>query len=457
MKLTLTVLASQPGNAPRGTSRTVQGGTISIGRGAGCDWILPDPLSHLSKRHCIIAASATGFVVTDTSTNGVFINEAEEALGNGTSAALGDGDRLTLGDYVLKARIAASEPQAQRAPLLNEDDDPFGIGDLIAKRPPEPAPELPPLPPQQDDAFLSPFAAPLAGEQLPGAIIPEDVAWLHEEPLLAPRLPAAEPIADESLLARSDHVAGHNAAFVPPAVEGGGIPDDWWGDDEASPNPASLAPPAAPPPAQPRRAPVVAAPMSAAPGDLLAHFLEGAGLRPDALQGQDPAAVLRALGEAYRIAVLGVAEILRTRAVIKSEFRIEQTKIGGIGNSPLKFLEDADAVLAAMVGAPSPGYQEARLALREGLRDVKAHQLAMVIAIQAALKALLAQLDPEALKARLERRSLFDAVLPGARKARYWEAFEESYKSIAAELEEDFNGVFGRAFAVAYEEGMRRR
>jgi type VI secretion system FHA domain protein len=109
-----------------------------------------------------------------------------------------------------------------------------------------------------------------------------------------------------------------------------------------------------------------------------------------------------------------------------------------------------------MVGAATPGFQEAGVALRDSLRDIKAHQLAMVAAIQVALARLLAQLDPEMLKSRLEKRSLLDAVLPGARKARYWEAFEESYKSIAAELEEDFNGVFGKAFAEAYEDELHR-
>src|SRR5258707_14249181 len=128
MKLTLTVIASQPGNAPCGASRAVERDPLTIGRGAGCDWILPDPLNHLSKRHCLIvaAASEAGFVVTDTSTNGVFINEASEPLGNGKSAALQDGDRIALGDYLLEARIAAAEPTSRRSLPGNWGENPFG-------------------------------------------------------------------------------------------------------------------------------------------------------------------------------------------------------------------------------------------------------------------------------------------------------------------------------------------
>ena len=432
MKLTLTIVASQSGNAPRGTSRTVEGDQLLIGRGAGCDWILPDPLNHLSKRHCAIASEGAGFVITDTSTNGVFINDTGEPLGNGKTAALHDGDRLTLGDYVLEARIAAPEQPARRSAPQNEDDDPFGIADLLVNRapPPAPPPISPPAP--RNDSPFAPLPSGGLGDSDRSPLIPEDVSWLKDEPdqnLVPPRVP-------DSNLATFDHVPGPQAAYVPPRIEGTGIPDDWPGQ-ETPPRPA---PPAAAAPA----------------GELILAFLTGAGLPPDAVRGQDPAAVMRAVGKAYRIAVLGLAEILRTRALIKSEFRIEQTKIGAVGNNPLKFLDSADPILGAMVGASAPGFQEASIALGDGIRDLKAHQLAMVAAIQAALTQLLAQLDPNALKSRLERRSLLDAVVPGARKARYWEAFEQSYKAIAAELEEDFNGVFGKAFAEAYEDELRR-
>src|ERR1700761_6683249 len=174
MQLPLTVIASQPGDAPQGTSRAVQGDQVSIGRGAGCDWILPDPLNHLSKRHCIVATSAAGFVITDTSTNGVFVNENSEPIGNVKSVALHDGDRMMLGDYVLEARIAESVADLNRAVAISEDDDdPFGIGDLIAHRTP-----LPPVPSevsQPSTPSFSPFGSE-PDELSHNPIIPEDVA-----------------------------------------------------------------------------------------------------------------------------------------------------------------------------------------------------------------------------------------------------------------------------------------
>lgn len=435
MKLILTVADSQQGGAPRGTSRTIQNETITVGRGAGCDWILPDPLNHLSKRHCAIAVSEQGVVVMDLSTNGVFINQAEECLGNGNSAALGDGDRLTLGDYVIEARIAAGG-ETHSNPIPENDDDPFGIGDLVSRpAPPPPSRDRP----VHDEPFVSPFPPSSAGPP-PVSSIPENIAWLDEESGAASPAPSqALPI--DSPLARSDHLPAHESAYIPPRVEGTAIPEDWWNEEPVAAGAGRAE----------RRAP---APGSG--GGLMEAFLAGAGLPDDALRGQDEVAVMRAIGSAYRAAVLGIADILRTRAAIKYEFRIEATHIAGIGNNPLKMLDKPDEILAAMIGVPPRGFQEAGIALRDGIRDLKVHQLATVAAIQVALTQLLAQLDPGALKSRLDRRSILANVLPAARKARYWEVFEESYKAIAAELEEDFNGVFGKAFAEAYENGMTR-
>lgn len=410
VKLSLTVVASGPGGAALGTVRSFERQDAVIGRGAQCDWILPDPANHLSKRHCVISFTGSGCVVTDTSTNGVFLND-DQALGNGNSAPVADGDRLCLGDYVLEARITAAAERTTNVPV--DRDDPFGIADYRndAAGTPRPAAE--------------PFAS----------LLPQSrTSESGEAHSLWPGQAANEWRGP----AMPDDVAAERAAFVPPRVEGGAIPENWLDDGAVVSRPRRPPPPAA---AEP----------------LVEAFLSGAGLPGDAVAGQDPAQVMRALGRAYRETVLGLADILRTRGMIKAEFRIERTMIGASANNPLKFLSEPDAILAAMVGRPSPGFSEASAAIRDGIRDVKAHELAMLAAMQAALAKLIGQLDPATLTARLDRRSLLQAVVPAARKARYWELFEQSYRTIAAQLEEDFHGAFGEAFAAAYQDEMRRK
>jgi len=61
------------------------------------------------------------------------------------------------------------------------------------------------------------------------------------------------------------------------------------------------------------------------------------------------------------------------------------------------------------------------------------------------------------LKKRLEKSgSVLDSLVPGAKKAKYWEIYEQQYKQIAREMSEDVRGTFGRAFAEAYEQQSKK-
>ena len=433
-RLSLTVIASGPGGAAPKTTRVFDAQDAVIGRGAGCDWILPDPANHLSKRHCIISFSDAGCVVTDTSTNGVYLNDAAEPLGSGNRAPLQDGDRLGIGEYVIEARLVPLA-RAAEAQASGDDADPFGVAEYRADHNRLPIDRSAfVIKPRQPAAPASPVP-PRAGGR--GSTLPEDVDFLATgagksaaaAPARAPEEWPAAPIPD--------HAAAERAPFVAPRNEGAAIPENWLDGSGAS---AARSPVAKPP-----------------PETALAAFLAGAGLSPDAVAIEDPARVMRDLGRAYREAVLGLAELLRTRRMVKAEFRIEQTMIGASANNPLKFLSDPHEVLSAMVGQPRPGFKQAPAAFSDGIRDVRAHELAMLSAMQTALTKLIAALDPDTLAARLGNPSLLQTMLPAARKAKCWELFEQSYRQLASELADDFQGTFGDAFAAAYAEEMRRR
>ncbi|WP_324769335.1 type VI secretion system-associated FHA domain protein TagH [Pokkaliibacter plantistimulans] len=99
-----------------------RGGTL--GRSEQCDWCLPDPERVLSGTHARVEVDAEGFVVTDLSTNGLFINRRVEALGKGNRHRLNSNDVLCLGDYEIRAQLrprsAPVAPQLQQAqPLLH--------------------------------------------------------------------------------------------------------------------------------------------------------------------------------------------------------------------------------------------------------------------------------------------------------------------------------------------------
>jgi class 3 adenylate cyclase len=179
-------------------------------------------------------------------------------------------------------------------------------------------------------------------------------------------------------------------------------------------------------------------------------FLEGAGVFGE-LSRDDAEGALREFGGLVRILVEGLRELLISRAAIKAELRVEQTMIRSASNNPLKFSVTTDQAVIAVLTAPRAGYMDPLVAVQEAFQDVKMHELAMIAGMRAALTALLQRFNPEVLEKRLEQ-GVLATLLPAARRARLWNEFRALYGAIAAEAEDDFHSVFGRAFVRAYNE-----
>jgi type VI secretion system FHA domain protein len=432
MPLTLSMLRCPDAVAPQ--TRRLAGGELAIGRGTESDWVLPDPERLLSRRHCVIAYRAGLWQIADLSANGTFLNAESEPIGPGQPRDLRSGDRLRLGPYEIEVQIAETTLE-QGAPAAAAD--PFAA-DPFALEPFAPAPgrghALAADPLLRSGPGEDPFGSPLA----PASInLPADY-----DPL-APDPPDRQPGAP----VQPDHAPHLEDAFQAPLARAV-LPEDW--DREiaappappAAPPPAPIVAPASPPAAEPLPAP--------AAEDLLAAFVRGTGL-PD-LRPADPAAAMEGLGAAFRALVGGLRQTMIARAAIKGEFRIEQTLIRARGNNPLKFsANDADA-LAALMGAGRHTDMNAAEAIGEALRDMRLHELASVAAMQAAVRALLAEFDPGKLRRTADRGS-FDFV-PAQKKAHAWDAFEALYARITQALTDDFDSIFGKTFARAYERAL---
>jgi len=111
LNLTVTRYAGRAPHWPPAATFTQKGGTI--GRRSDCDWVLADPDGHISKQHCQIDFVSGRYRITDTSTNGVFLNNRSAPLGFGASAELQNGDRLFIGDYDIAVSVAAVEEPAR--------------------------------------------------------------------------------------------------------------------------------------------------------------------------------------------------------------------------------------------------------------------------------------------------------------------------------------------------------
>jgi type VI secretion system protein ImpI/type VI secretion system protein len=119
----------------------------------------------------------------------------------------------------------------------------------------------------------------------------------------------------------------------------------------------------------------------------------------------------------------------------------------------LKFSADDDDALSALIGVGRRTDVKPEAAIADALRDMRLHELATMAAMQDAVRAMLARLDPARLRAEAESGGM--TVLPAQKKARAFEAFEKLHEQVTRALADDFDSVFGKAFARAYETALR--
>jgi predicted component of type VI protein secretion system len=124
--------AAAAGGHPRWTFG-VNGGRI--GRHTSNDWVLRDPERFVSGRHAEIEHRGGTWLLRDTSTNGTFVNDADEALGPDRAHQLANGDRFRIGEYEIEVEISGGNdflPQEQ-APVSDADlDASFEVKNFIS-------------------------------------------------------------------------------------------------------------------------------------------------------------------------------------------------------------------------------------------------------------------------------------------------------------------------------------
>ena len=510
-----------------------QSDTFTIGRSDENDWAIPDPQRFLSGVHCRIHCEGDHYYITDTSTNGVFLNGSETRLERNATAELSRGDKIRIGDYEFEVLIeesySSSPPLAGGTETVveaNPADDPFGdsFGGSFDDPPDDSSgdpfddpfkdPEPQPVPHADEDNYLKDINPPLAhiDESPIGNAIsieslmdlddldePDDqasAASLREKhsPLNEAFTPASHISHDEKPEPQAG-LQGEAGLEIPdnwdeatgmlkvPAQEpeplsagSSDLPDEWpddWhdtgsmsGDASSEPSPQSESaeadaqtepePEPAPEPVRQTRPEPAAKPPAKPGGNTLAAFARGAGLEPDALDGIDEDAFFEQVGKMMLEFTDGLVQTLSGRTHIKSEFRLDQTMIRPVENNPFKFSTSKVGTLQQILSKSNPAYMAGVDAIREGFDDVNAHQMAVVAGMEAALQDILKRFNPKKLETRLDSDSILDNILPGGKKAKYWDIFKLLFDEIAGEAEDDFQQLFGRKFSRAYEQQLSR-
>jgi ABC transport system ATP-binding/permease protein len=116
---------------------------LTIGRDPECDIVLDSP--EVSRRHAAVAAAHGGYVISDESTNGVFVNGERVAQ----SQRLTEGDVIRVGDAVLRfsaggvVRASSAIPSALSGETIAVSGPGIGGDTSTMPVPKFPPPQLP--------------------------------------------------------------------------------------------------------------------------------------------------------------------------------------------------------------------------------------------------------------------------------------------------------------------------
>jgi FHA domain-containing protein/type VI secretion system protein len=88
--------------------------------------------------------------------------------------------------------------------------------------------------------------------------------------------------------------------------------------------------------------------------------------------------------------------------------------------------------------------------------DVRAHELAVIAGMRAALCAVLERFDPARIEADLGGPTLMDKMLSSGRKARMWDRLVQLYDEVVREADDGLQCLYGEKFSAAYEEQVAR-
>ncbi|HEY0943585.1 MAG TPA: type VI secretion system-associated FHA domain protein TagH [Steroidobacter sp.] len=426
-----------------------------IGRAQDNDWILPDPDRYISSHHCKVEFRAGQWILEDTSTNGVFINGSDVPASVEGPYTLKDGDRLRLGDYEILVSIderqdfppdasgqmpappRVSSRRGSPAPEIDLGEE-LDLTDLLtdaAMKSPEPAPK-------QASAALSTGAFDI-NRALGIDLQPTRPGQPNST---APGRPARSGFT--SLLDNPDEADQRT-------ITPGSKPDDWQMQTkpydrkslQALTNPASMARPAEKPAARRPEGSTLE------PANGVEAFCRGAGIDPASIPLETQHALLQLAGQMTREVVLGLMDVLKGRADQKSRLRLSQTGIQPADNNPLKFSASVDEALVKLFdGHNNTRYLGPVEAIRDSFADLRAHQLALSSAIQAAIDEVMNRIEPGELQDKFDRGLKRGALLGAANKMKYWDLYTEFYHVLNQRNEQNLPTLFAEEMARTYAE-----
>lgn len=398
-----------------------------LGRLKECDWYLPDPDRVVSSRHAEIFYRDQHFCIRDHSSNGVFINGANEPLGRGNEVVLKHGDKLRFGDYEISVTLH----------LLVDSD-----ASLSSASPALPdSPSATPLTPQTE----MPLSGLHAGAALSAPGSARAASQNRWDTAAHGDVPLQEAIGENPMLASglNEHRLGDSHIEIP-AVD---IPSAWrWGADASSrqaPASSSSVPDSHLPESH---LPESHLPKNHLPKNHLTALFEGMGM-PQLAEKPLPPEQMRDLGELTRQLLDRLLDLLHARAAQKQKLRATQTLFQRSENNPLKFSVTAEDALEAFLVRRHSSFLGYREAVDSAFDDILAHERALMAGVEGVLNEIFQQRPskPKGIKrlAPLRKSGAYDALIQQQRQQK--DEFGTTHRMLSSDV-----------FAEAYESAVRQ-
>jgi type VI secretion system FHA domain protein len=336
--------------------------------------------------------------LTDTSSNGIFVNDSDQAVGQGSPLRLFDGDSLAMGDYRFGVHIVnVGGEGASDTGVFVGDNAPENSAETSTPQSSSDDDE------QTDDLGLNLEILDEAGRD-------EDRLSPGEDD---PTLPSASEVTATQPMPADK--PDSNEDTQPVAKLGGMIARD-----------------------------------------ALDVVFEAAGVNMEKVPEGDEEQFLDTIGHFVRAATKGLLDVLGSRSRFKGHMGLATTSIRAKENNPLKFAADVDQALDELMIYKGIHHLPAVDAVEEAFVDVRAHEKALSVAMRAAFFDLLNRFDPSVLETKFNSGLRPGALLGIKNKSKYWDLYADFYASVAGSSDKKFDELVGRRFAEAYEAEIRR-
>jgi len=186
--------------------------------------------------------------------------------------------------------------------------------------------------------------------------------------------------------------------------------------------------------------------------DLFITFLDSLGIdRSELHPSVDPADIMHNAGQVLREFIVGISELLMSRATLKNAFRLNQTTVMPRHNNPLKLSADTNVSIKQLLVGGTGEYLGPRDAVREVCRDLLYHQDAFLDAMNQAFVEFADRFDPDELADGFERTLNRKPLFGFMTESKYWQLYRELYPIMTEKGGGRFPQMFSEEFVKAYE------